>query len=68
MSWTDDRIETLKKLWQDGVSDSQIAKQLGGVTRNAVLSKRHALGLCRQEPSAPVIGGYSKRLSQTPSL
>ncbi|MDO8902062.1 MAG: GcrA family cell cycle regulator, partial [Phenylobacterium sp.] len=39
MGWTDERVETLKKLWQDGLSASQIAKQLGGVTRNAVIGK-----------------------------
>ena len=39
MGWTDDRVATLKKLWLDGLSASQIAKQLGGVTRNAVIKK-----------------------------
>eukprot|EP01037_Dinobryon_pediforme_P013111 gene13111-13213_t len=43
--WTDDRVSTLKKLWLDGLSASQIAKQLGGVTRNAVIGKVHRLGL-----------------------
>ena len=37
MSWTDDRVEILKKLWVEGQSASQIAKELGGVTRNAVI-------------------------------
>ena len=36
MSWTDERVETLKKMWGEGQSASQIAKELGGVTRNAV--------------------------------
>ena len=45
MSWTDDRVETLKKLWGEGQSASQIAKELGGVTRNAVIGKVHRLGL-----------------------
>ena len=45
MSWTDERVSTLKKLWLDGLSASQIAKQLGGVTRNAVIGKVHRLGL-----------------------
>ena len=45
MSWTDERVELLKKLWLDGLSASQIAKQLGGVTRNAVIGKVHRLGL-----------------------
>src|SRR3954471_897239 len=54
MSWTDDRVTTLKKLWLDGLSASQIAKQLGGVTRNAVIGKVHRLGLSgRAAPSQP---------------
>ena len=54
MGWTDDRVESLKKLWQDGLSASQIAKQLGGVTRNAVIGKVHRLGLSgRATPSKP---------------
>jgi GcrA cell cycle regulator len=54
MGWTDERVETLKKLWLDGLSASQIAKQLGGVTRNAVIGKVHRLGLSgRATPSQP---------------
>jgi len=50
--WSDDRVTTLSKLWQDGLSASQIAKQLGGVTRNAVIGKIHRLGLSgRDTPS-----------------
>lgn len=45
MSWTDERIERLKKLWTDGLSASQIAAEMGGVTRNAVIGKVHRLGL-----------------------
>lgn len=53
--WTDDRVELLKKLWTDGLSASQIAKQLGGVTRNAVIGKVHRLGLAgRAAPSRPI--------------
>lgn len=55
MSWTEDRVETLKKLWAEGHSASQIAKELGGVTRNAVIGKVHRLGLSgRATPSRPV--------------
>jgi GcrA cell cycle regulator len=56
MGWTDERVEVLKKLWLDGLSASQIAKQLGGgVTRNAVIGKVHRLGLSgRAAPSQPV--------------
>lgn len=54
MGWTDERVATLKKLWLDGLSASQIAKQLGGVTRNAVIGKVHRLGLSgRATPSQP---------------
>lgn len=54
--WTDERVELLKKLWLDGQSASQIAKQLGGgVTRNAVIGKVHRLGLAgRAAPSRPI--------------
>ena len=45
MSWTDERVETLKTMWAEGKSASQIAKELGGVTRNAVIGKVHRLGL-----------------------
>ena len=45
MSWTDERVETLKAMWSEGKSASQIAKELGGVTRNAVIGKVHRLGL-----------------------
>ncbi|MCZ4354344.1 GcrA cell cycle regulator [Roseovarius aestuarii] len=45
MSWSDERVETLKKMWGEGQSASQIAKELGGVTRNAVIGKVHRLGL-----------------------
>jgi GcrA cell cycle regulator len=45
MSWTDDRVELLKKMWAEGKSASQIAKELGSVTRNAVIGKVHRLGL-----------------------
>jgi GcrA cell cycle regulator len=43
--WTDERVELLKKLWSDGLSASQIAGELGGITRNAVIGKVHRLGL-----------------------
>ncbi|MEE9387079.1 MAG: GcrA family cell cycle regulator [Paracoccaceae bacterium] len=45
MAWTDDRVDVLKKMWGEGQSASQIAKELGGVTRNAVIGKVHRLGL-----------------------
>lgn len=45
VTWTDDRVEQLKKLWEAGLSASQIAAELGNVTRNAVIGKVHRLGL-----------------------
>lgn len=45
MNWTDERVETLRKLWAEGLSASQIAAQLGGVSRNAVIGKVHRLKL-----------------------
>jgi GcrA cell cycle regulator len=45
MTWTDERVELLKKLWADGLSASQIAGELGSITRNAVIGKVHRLGL-----------------------
>jgi GcrA cell cycle regulator len=54
MSWTDERVETLKRMWAEGQSASAIAKELGGVTRNAVIGKVHRLGLSNRtdEPEA----------------
>jgi GcrA cell cycle regulator len=53
MSWTDERVETLKKMWGEGQSASQIAKELGGVTRNAVIGKVHRLGLSNRVNGKP---------------
>jgi GcrA cell cycle regulator len=52
MAWTDDRVELLTKLWADGLSASQIAGRLGGVTRNAVIGKVHRLGLSGRATSS----------------
>jgi GcrA cell cycle regulator len=52
MSWTDERVELLKKLWNDGLSASQIAGELGAVTRNAVIGKVHRLGLSGRAKTA----------------
>ncbi|MDO9524643.1 MAG: GcrA family cell cycle regulator [Gemmobacter sp.] len=59
MSWTDERVETLKKMWAEGQSASQIAKELGGVTRNAVIGKVHRLGLSNRLP-----GGASEDVAE----
>jgi len=54
MAWTDERIEQLKRLWEAGNTASQIAEELGGVSRNAVIGKAHRLGL--QSRPSPVRG------------
>ena len=54
MSWTEERIERLKSLWSQGITASQIADELGGVSRNAVIGKAHRLGLqSRPSPVKP---------------
>lgn len=52
MSWTNERVDLLKKLWGEGLSASQIAGELGGVTRNAVIGKVHRLGLSGRAKSS----------------
>ncbi|MEP5758163.1 MAG: GcrA family cell cycle regulator [Litoreibacter sp.] len=52
MSWTDERVDVLKKMWGEGKSASQIAKELGGVTRNAVIGNVHRLGLSNRSSTA----------------
>ena len=54
MSWTDERIDRLKSMWAKGATASQIADELGGVSRNAVIGKAHRLGLqSRPSPVKP---------------
>jgi len=64
MSWTDERVEKLTSLWNDGMSASQIAKELGGVTRNAVIGKVHRLGLASRTAGK---GETSAAVSPAPS-
>jgi GcrA cell cycle regulator len=64
MSWTDERVETLKKMWAEGQSASQIAKELGGVTRNAVIGKVHRLGLSNRATTTP---GKEEAEAETPA-
>lgn len=65
MSWTDERIATLKKLWEGGSTASQIAEELGGVSRNAVIGKAHRLGL-KSRPS-PVKANEKKKAAKKAS-
>jgi GcrA cell cycle regulator len=73
MGWTDERVELLKKLWADGLSASQIAAELGGITRNAVIGKVHRLGLSGRakspsssapRPRKPRSSGHMMRVSR----
>lgn len=63
-TWTEDRVATLTKLWADGLSASQIAAELGGVTRNAVIGKVHRLGLSGRAKPA---GSSVKRVKRAKS-
>ncbi|TCL75498.1 GcrA family cell cycle regulator [Rhizobium sp. BK251] len=78
MNWTDERVEKLKKLWSEGLSASQIAAQLGGVSRNAVIGKVHRLNLpgrakaggtsssartAKRAPSAPRAPSFAPRMA-----
>ena len=73
MAWTEERVEMLKQLWTDGLSASQIARKMGGVTRNAVIGKVHRLGLSgRATPArvttARISSGSSRSGSSTPNV
>src|SRR6476661_6445286 len=65
MSWTDERVELLKKLWGDGLSASQIAGELGGITRNAVIGKVHRLGLSGRAKSPSSASPRPRKPRQT---
>src|SRR4026209_1397184 len=65
MSWTDERIDRLKELGSQGATASQIADELGGVSRNAVIGKAHRLGLDAR-PS-PVKAGEEKEKKEAPA-
>src|SRR5207248_8365901 len=66
ITWTDERVEQLKKLWESGLSASQIAAELGNITRNAVIGKVHRLGLSgrAKSPSSSVPRQRKARPSQ----
>ena len=60
--WTPARVETLTSLWKEGLSAAQVAKSLGGVSRNAVIGKVHRLGLAGRAPG----GGTMTVRARTP--
>jgi GcrA cell cycle regulator len=68
MSWTDERIDTLRRMWEAGQTASQIAEELGGVSRNAVIGKAHRLGLqSRPSPVKPNEPAAPKAAAPTPA-
>jgi GcrA cell cycle regulator len=70
MEWTEERVETLKTLWGEGLSARQIAETLGGVTRNAVIGKAYRMGLSTRtetpKPRLSVLNPVTDRLCQWP--
>jgi GcrA cell cycle regulator len=62
MNWTDERVELLRKLWSEGLSASQIAAQLGGVSRNAVIGKVHRLKLSSRGRATPAPARQKKAM------
>jgi GcrA cell cycle regulator len=64
-AWTDERIDRLKQLWEDGMTAGQIATELGGVSRNAVIGKAHRLGL-KARPS-PVRSNETRESAAAPA-
>ena len=65
MSWTDERIDQLKGMWERGLTASQIADELGGVSRNAVIGKAHRLGL--QSRPSPVKANEAPKRTAAPA-
>ncbi|MFZ2997101.1 GcrA family cell cycle regulator [Sphingobium sp.] len=65
MSWTDERIDQLKAMWERGLTASQIAEELGGVSRNAVIGKAHRLGL-QSRPSPVKANDAPKKAAPVP--
>jgi GcrA cell cycle regulator len=66
MSWTDERVSLLKKLWVEGKTAAEIAKELGGVTRNAVIGKAHRLKLSNRV--SPIQQNKKPVSKQTPTV
>ncbi len=67
MSWTDERVELLRKLWIEGLSASQIAHELAnGITRNAVIGKVHRLGMSGRIKAASSVSSRPRMKSMRP--
>jgi GcrA cell cycle regulator len=68
MSWTDERVELLRKLWNQGLSASQIATELNhGITRNAVIGKVHRLGLSGRAKTPTAQATRPRKVTRAPS-
>ncbi|TVR09380.1 MAG: GcrA cell cycle regulator [Salinarimonadaceae bacterium] len=65
-TWSDERVALLRKLWEEGRSASQIAAEIGGVTRNAVIGKVHRLGLSGRVKSGAPSAAKSRTRAAAP--
>ena len=65
MAWNDERVAILKKMWLEGNSASEIAKELGNITRNAVIGKVHRLGLSNRDTNVSKSGSSSKTITKS---
>jgi GcrA cell cycle regulator len=66
MSWTDERIEQLKQMWEKGMTASQIADEMGGVSRNAVIGKAHRLGLQSRPSPVKAVEPAARKVPSAP--
>ncbi|PCD02881.1 GcrA cell cycle regulator [Sphingomonas spermidinifaciens] len=67
MSWTEERIDTLTRMWESGMTASQIAEELGGISRNAVIGKAHRLGL-KPRPSPVKANADAEKPAPAPAV
>ena len=65
MAWSDERVAVLKKMWLDGNSASEIAKELGNITRNAVIGKVHRLGLSNRDTASSKPGSSQAKAAKS---
>jgi GcrA cell cycle regulator len=67
MDWSEERTATLKKLWLEGLSASQVARHLGGVSRSAVIGKVHRLGITVRETPVRQRASSARSVSRIPA-
>ena len=65
MAWSEERVAILKKMWLEGNSASEIAKELGNITRNAVIGKVHRLGLSNRDTSVSKSGSSTTKATKS---